>query len=594
MKVSPFKRVVFILIVLTAVSCIGVGFFKAWESFNAFDETILREKDSQFYSLMRSDDVNIDNSIDAFLREARSYYSRERLKTLINEWKESEDKDKTRLENYFANNPVSYNPIYADSLLMNKKKVIISESGNKKYTFLTDKNESDLSICTDNDGRYYFAYEYKIDKNIKCEALMDLEQLYTNVMGSKTGTSLWLMDNTSTLLIHKSGDDVIVSSVDDDSDENAYLCAGYMVTCQEENASGGTTLNLIDMDENIYAARMVVIPSSNTVNGLFAIGVTTDYEEAIRPSREAAGKILIFGGVAIAGVVVLVFMLILLRRTNIANTTELENLKKKNEMMQELNQNMLALTHHQRLETIGTMTASIAHDFNNLLTPIMGYSMMSMEMLPDDATEIQENLMEVYNASVKAKDMVTRLADLSKKSKEENFIILDPDEIIRNSLKVTLPAKPKGVEVKGRFRANGRKIRGDTTQVSQMIINIVLNAYDEMSETGGSLFVSTSIEDDRVAMKFRDTGRGMDAETVARIFDPFYTTKESGKGTGLGLAIVAQIVETHGGKMYVDSTPGEGTEFKITFPIAENQLDRSKTIVISSEELKSMLNNPHE
>ena len=78
-----------------------------------------------------------------------------------------------------------------------------------------------------------------------------------------------------------------------------------------------------------------------------------------------------------------------------------------------------------------------------------------MEMLPADATDLQENLMEIYDASVKAKDIVTRLADLTKKGNEENFKEIDVDEVIRNALKVTLPAKPKDVDVKANFDAEG-------------------------------------------------------------------------------------------------------------------------------------------
>ncbi len=122
-------------------------------------------------------------------------------------------------------------------------------------------------------------------------------------------------------------------------------------------------------------------------------------------------------------------------------------------------------------------------------------------------------------------------------------------------------------------------------------MNIVLNAYDAMRETGGgTLLISTRVEDSDIVIRFKDSGPGMDAETVAKIFDPFYTTKESGKGTGLGLAIVQQIVETHGGHIYVDSHPGEGTEFKFTFPMIEKSgfLDRTRTVQINAEDLKAM------
>ena len=332
-------------------------------------------------------------------------------------------------------------------------------------------------------------------------------------------------------------------------------------------------MDLKDAEGNTYTARMVAQPSGSTVNGEFAMGVMINFEEAIAPSREAAEAILICGGLAIIGVLGLLFLLLFMSRANASSSEEVNVLKKKNEALEEINRKMQALTHHQRLETIGTMTASIAHDFNNLLTPIMGYSIMTMEMLPPDATDLQENLLEVYNASVKAKDIVTRLSELSKKGSEEKYSDVDIDETIQSALKVTLPAKPKNVEVKARFGAEGTMIRADRTQISQLVMNIVLNAYDAMREKGGTIMVSTRRAGDEILMRFKDTGCGMDAETVTKIFDPFYTTKESGKGTGLGLAIVAQIVETHGGRIYVDTEPGKGTEFRISLPVAGTDIE---------------------
>ena len=96
-------------------------------------------------------------------------------------------------------------------------------------------------------------------------------------------------------------------------------------------------------------------------------------------------------------------------------------------------------------------------------------------------------------------------------------------------------------------------------------------------------------------MKFKDTGTGMDAETLSRIFDPFYTTKESGKGTGLGLAIVHQICDTHGAKVYVDSELGVGTEFRIIFPLVEMETTgKATTKVINGAEIRERLDRPSE
>ena len=292
------------------------------------------------------------------------------------------------------------------------------------------------------------------------------------------------------------------------------------------------------------------------------------FEGDIYVSKEAAREIFAYGGLALIGILLMLFIILLMDRINSSTMTELEEMTKRAETMEEINQQMQALTHHQRLETIGTMAASIAHDFNNLLTPIMGYSIMTMEMVPADKTEIQENLMEVYNASVKAKEIVQGLADLTKKGRQEDFSEIDVEDLVRSSLKVTLPAKPKNVEIKVGFKPTDKRVMGDRTQLSQLIMNMVLNAYDAMKPDGGDLFVSTKVVGDEISLSIRDTGSGMDAETVSRIFDPFYTTKESGKGTGLGLAIAAQVVEQHGGRIYVDSQLGVGTEFRIVLPVA--------------------------
>ncbi len=590
------KRGFFMVVLALAVLCIAVGIYKAWEAFREFDDTIMEEKDRQFYSLISSEDINIDNALTGFCREADTFFARPRMEQLRKEWKASEDKDTAGLRKYLEANTLLTNPVYADMLMLDGDNILISASGQAGYSFVTEADGRGLRICRGEDGRYYMAYEVPAAGNVRYEALISLEKLYENALGGSPVRDVILVDSTSTLVISTSQGQAAISSPNDEHDSNTKRCIDYITECQGGQQSGGRSFEMSRPDGSVYTARMVVQPSGKTTNGEFAIGITADFDEALEPSRNAAGKILIYGGMGVAGVIVLLFMIILMRRINNANASELEILKKKNSAMAELNQNMQALAHHQRLETIGTMTASIAHDFNNLLTPIMGYSMMAAEMLPDDQAEIQDYMMEVYNASVKAKDIVQRLADLSKKGKEESFRELDPIEIIRSSLKVTLPAKPKNVEVRGRFSSGHARIRGDQTQISQLVINIVLNAYDAMREKGGTLTVSTRIEDGWVALRFKDTGTGMDADTLARIFDPFYTTKESGKGTGLGLAIVHQICDTHGGKVYVDSEPGVGTEFRINFPMVEDneEFRKGTTKVIRASEIRERLDQKNE
>ena len=571
MKKKTARREVFIIALAAAVLCIALGINGVWRSFERFDSSILTEKDTQLYSLMRSGDINLENSINSIQREAETFLGRERLKSEIANWRESRNIESLRT--YISNNTLVTNPIYADLVMNHKDKTICTASGNNSYSQITGSDANSMSLWKDEDDAYYMAWHQEAAGGITYDILIDLQKLYSIAIGRSNDREIMLLDAASVVTLTAGTESPVVMETHTETGDRLSQFRDFMMSCQKEGIADGISVDTADDAGNGYTARMVAVPSGSTVNGEFAMGILVNYEDAIAPSRKAAGEILLYGGIAVIGVAGLLLLLVLMRRENAASSAELRVLKKKNEAMEEINQKMQALAHHQRLETIGTMTASIAHDFNNLLTPIMGYSIMTMEMLPADATDLQENLMEIYDASVKAKDIVTRLADLTKKGNEENFKEIEIDEVIQSALKVTLPAKPKAVEVKANFNAEGEMIKADRTQISQLVMNIVLNAYDAMREKGGTLLVSTRISGEEVVIRFKDNGCGMDTETMSRIFDPFYTTKESGKGTGLGLAIVAQIVETHGGKIYVDSEPGAGTEFRIYIPLAGAELE---------------------
>ena len=571
LKKKTARREVFIIALAAAVLCIALGIYGVWRSFERFDSSILTEKDTQLYSLMRSGDINLENSINSIQREAETFLGRERLKSEIANWRESRNIESLRT--YISNNTLVTNPIYADLVMNHKDKTICTASGNNSYSQITGSDANSMSLWKDEDDAYYMAWHQEAAGGITYDILIDLQKLYSIAIGRSNDREIMLLDAASVVTLTAGTESPVVMETHTETGDRLSQFRDFMMSCQKEGIADGISVDTADDAGNGYTARMVAVPSGSTVNGEFAMGILVNYEDAIAPSRKAAGEILLYGGIAVIGVAGLLLLLVLMRRENAASSAELRVLKKKNEAMEEINQKMQALAHHQRLETIGTMTASIAHDFNNLLTPIMGYSIMTMEMLPADATDLQENLMEIYDASVKAKDIVTRLADLTKKGNEENFKEIEIDEVIQSALKVTLPAKPKEVEVKANFNAEGEMIKADRTQISQLVMNIVLNAYDAMREKGGTLLVSTRISGEEVVIRFKDNGCGMDTETMSRIFDPFYTTKESGKGTGLGLAIVAQIVETHGGKIYVDSEPGAGTEFRIYIPLAGAELE---------------------
>ena len=267
-----------------------------------------------------------------------------------------------------------------------------------------------------------------------------------------------------------------------------------------------------------------------------------------------------------AGIIVLTLALILICLRNRKHLREADQLQRRKEAMEALNRETAELAHHQRLETIGTLTSSIAHEFNNLLTPIMGYSMLALEKIPPEEEDLYDSIVEIYESSRKAKVLVSRLSDLSRKHTETSFHPLSPDEVIRKTLDIAAPAQKDNIEVKLNLNCWDQRIHAGEIQLTQLFLNLFLNAFHAMEEQGGVLTVSTDPDEANLLIRVADTGCGIPREIQDKIFDPFFTTKDTGRGTGLGLAIAAQVVEDHHGSITVESTEGAGTVFTIILP----------------------------
>lgn len=290
------------------------------------------------------------------------------------------------------------------------------------------------------------------------------------------------------------------------------------------------------------------------------------HQELLNSVRLTALYTMVFGSMTVVGIgILLVLFLHLIRRTALIQR-EADAMRQKNDAMEAVIAKTQQLAHHQRLETIGTLTSSIAHEFNNLLTPIMGYSMMALEKLPPEDEELYDSILEIYNASRKAKTIISRLSDLARKNNSTTFRLTSPDELVRKTLDVATPAKPAKVNVRVDLNCWDQRIRANEIQLSQLLLNLILNGFQSMGDREGTLTVRTCFDEENIQIQVTDTGCGIPEEIRELIFTPFFTTKEAGKGTGLGLAIVAQVVEDHRGGIKIDSNVGEGTTFTVTLP----------------------------
>ena len=245
-------------------------------------------------------------------------------------------------------------------------------------------------------------------------------------------------------------------------------------------------------------------------------------------------------------------------------------IERENEYLKELNRRQEETQHNQRLQMIGTLAGGIAHEFRNLLTPIMGYSGMMRESLPA-GSPLREDLDEIYSSAVRAKEIIQQITSLSRKRLEPTLEPISLDDVVSGVLRVAATFKPPEVTLRTDVDFGGRLITGNKTQINQIVLNLCNNAFQAMPD-GGVLDVTGKCarEKDgsgRAVLAFRDDGVGIAEANLERIFDPFFTTKRGGEGTGLGLSVVQNIVDLHGGTISVDSRPGEGATFVLSFPL---------------------------
>ena len=231
-----------------------------------------------------------------------------------------------------------------------------------------------------------------------------------------------------------------------------------------------------------------------------------------------------------------------------------------------------------RMEAIGRFTAGLAHDFNNLLTGIQGFSKLALHRVKNDDL-LKDDLEEIYKAAERTGILTRQLLFFSRKQpmKSRNFLI---NHTISNMSNIMKWLVGENIKVITELAADTGLIYGDEIKIEQVIINMLLNSRDAMP-SGGNISVKTEITDtsrggndsspeakkgNYVCITIKDSGTGMDNETLGHIFEPFFTTKEMKKGVGLGLFVAYGIIKQHEGWIDYDSAPGKGTVFKIYLP----------------------------
>ena len=256
----------------------------------------------------------------------------------------------------------------------------------------------------------------------------------------------------------------------------------------------------------------------------------------------------------------------------------------------QLGSTILVLTRHdelaerlqqlQKLDAMGALVKGLAHDFNNMLTVLQAGLDAIAERWPATDPELQQTYDEMLQATESASGLIRRLLRIGRAQPQAAEVVALAD-VVDDALAMARHLRLERVRIDAQV-ARSIRVRVARDELVQAFVNLIVNARDAMPDGGELAIVATVAQLDRatalglhlaaqgtyVDIAVRDTGTGMDEATLARIFEPFYTTKPIGKGSGLGLAMVYSTLRNHHGAVYAESTPGRGTTFRLLLPLA--------------------------
>ena len=223
----------------------------------------------------------------------------------------------------------------------------------------------------------------------------------------------------------------------------------------------------------------------------------------------------------------------------------------------------------QKFEALGRLAGGIAHDFSNLLTAMTGFAGLARLELPQDHPS-HDALDHLEATALRAGELTRQLLAFSRRQVLQP-VILDLNDLLRAMTALLKPLIGEPVRLELALAPGALKVKADPSQMEQVVLNLAVNARDAMPE-GGELRIRTSLEGGEALLEVADTGAGIAPEAMAHLFEPFFTTKGRGKGTGLGLSTVYGIVEQSGGRIAIESAPGQGARVRIHLPASQEPL----------------------
>ncbi|BBF42815.1 hypothetical protein lbkm_1500 [Lachnospiraceae bacterium KM106-2] len=386
------------------------------------------------------------------------------------------------------------------------------------------------------------------------ESMLNLNEIYKQRLDTiQVGTYGYcaIKDQDGIITMHKNQAQVGVDSLNSRKKHNSELYNRELVEFIENQLAGKNGSNLIHSywwggNETKRVTKLIGYAPIYVGEYRWSVSVVMSYDEMERPIM--MNTLL---NLSLGFLYTLIVFIYMYYRGKI-RTSEL--IRKQESMLQ----------HRNRIQTVGMFASAIAHEVNNILTPMTIYCDLLKEEVKH-IDEAREDVEQIEHAISHSRELSQHLLSFAKTDgKTEQAEYFDAVPVMKEVISFLRGATPKNVSIHQSVCEGEVILRGSSMELKQILYNLSINGVQSMKE-GGQLFLSLYQSENEITLRVADEGCGMSEEKLAKIFEPFYSTKAEGEGTGLGLSIVSDLVRKSRGKLKVESHEGKGTTFIITW-----------------------------
>ncbi len=576
-----------IWVLAAVILAVIVGFF-GWQVWNNYKQDIIEQQEQQLQITSDALASSITEDISDYAMDT-GY-----IASLVQEAGHDSTLDEAWQEKVFTDYLNQYQEYVKDLIYSDMHGNVLFRRDSFEKTeeydvFSMDDTTIRVAMCSD--GKLYFILEQSLSDGCRIQAFLDANEYYNRLLSDITigeNGYVVLKNTEGVVYMHPASEQIGHTIIEGRKELYGDL---------EFSSLEGLLENQVASEKGVLeyysywwtnpdlplVKKVSAHTHVNLGDGYMIVSIVMDYDDITAPinagfisvAATLAGIFLVL--VAFAAVIVVQMM------HSRKNQEEIAYLKDLNEVLEKTKKGEEAIAHQQRLQIMGTMTGGIAHEFNNMLTPIMGYSEMLVDILPEGSEEA-DYAQEIFNASDKARDVIRQIASMSRKNMETVYTFIPVKKALKRTVKMVHSVVPSNIMLCESNVFADEGFWGNETQFNQVLLNICVNAFHAIgSENQGTVSIHGEVVTSQVMAKrhsqiteqailpeylcicVEDNGCGMEPDILAQIFDPFFSTK--GKhGTGLGLSMAEQIIHSHKGYIFAVSNPGVGSRFFIYLP----------------------------